>query len=457
MPRMSRWMLALVSLGVAACGDHGGNYAPNYEIPAGPTARIQVLHASPDAPRVDVLIDGRLAISGLDYGHGTGEQALASNAAHLIAVQAETPGAPTTVIGPTSLSLLANTDYVIVAEGPIASIGPVIFSHLLAAVPPASVQVEILHAAPNAPAVAVYVTAPGADLGSSTPFGTVAFQGSLGPEQIPAGAYEIRVTPADAVTPVLFDSGTITLGGGSDLVIAALQNTGPGAAPITLGVVDAAGNNSRILDVATPTNLRFVNASPNAPPLSVITNGNASTPLVPSLAFESFTPYVSLTAAPIDVAVTPASTTSDELIHQTLNGAAGSVHSFYAVGDLASIEALVTRDDDRRLATQAKLRIIHAAPSAGLVDIYLTAPGASLAALSPTYPAVPFGADTEFVSYAAGSYDVTITAAGSKTAAIGPLAVTLANKGLYTAVARDAPGGGAPLGVLLLDDFAATP
>jgi hypothetical protein len=240
-------------------------------------------------------------------------------------------------------------------------------------------------------------------------------------------------------------------------VIAALQNTGPGAAPITLSVVDAAGNNSRILDVATPTNLRFVHASPNAPPLTVITNGNFTTPLVPSLAFENFTPYVSLTAAPIDVAVTPASNTSDVLIHEALNGEAGTVHSIYAIGDLANVQALVTRDDDRRLATQAKLRIIHAAPSAGPVDIYLAAPGSSIASLAPTYPSVPFGADTEFVSYAAGAYDITITPAGSKTAAIGPLAVTLADKSVYTAVARDAPGGGAPLGLILLDDFAANP
>ncbi len=65
--------------------------------------------------------------------------------------------------------------------------------------------------------------------------------------------------------------------------------------------------------------------------------------------------------------------------------------------------------------------------------------------------------DTGFVSYAAGSYALTITPAGSKTPAIGPLTVELANAGIYTAVARDAAGGGSPLGLILLDDFAATP
>jgi hypothetical protein len=84
----------------------------------------------------------------------------------------------------------------------------------------------------------------------------------------------------------------------------------------------------------------------------------------------------------------------------------------------------------------------------------LTPSGTSIASIAPTYANVSFLGDTEFVSYAAGAYTLTITPAGSKTPVIGPLSVTLANAGIYTAVARDAPGGGAPYGLILLDDFA---
>jgi hypothetical protein len=265
------------------------------------------------------------------------------------------------------------------------------------------------------------------------------------------------VTPAGATSPVLFDSGTILLAGGADLVISALQNEGPGTAPITLGVVDALGNSSRLFDVGTPANVRVVHDSPNAPPISVIVNGNVTTPLVPSLAYESFTPYVSLTAGNVNVEITPAGNTGSVLINKTLNLEPGTVHSIYAVGELASLQTLVTRDYDRRYATQAKLRIIHGAPSAGLVDVYLTPPGTSIASVAPTYRALPFLTDTGFVSYAAGSYTLNITPVGSKTPAIGPLTVELANAGIYTAVASDAAGGGNPLGVILLDDFAANP
>jgi len=453
MQNPQRLLIALALTLLAACDDDRHGYYPGPLPPQGPQASLQIVHASPDAPPVNVLIDGTLAIKDLDYGQGTGEQQLSAGS-HTLEVQALTPGTPTTVIGPTTVTLTANTDYVVAAEGPVASLSAQTFPHALASVGPTTTQVQVLHAAPNAPSVSVYVTAPGADLSSSTPFGTAAFEGAIGPAQIASGQYEIRVTAAGTTTPVLFDSGTVSLAGGSDLVISALQNEGPGTAPIFLSVVDAYGEDSRLYDVSTPASLRVIHDSPNAPAISVIANGNVTNPLVPSLAYEAFTPYASLAAGTLSIEITPASNTSDALITQSLVLEAGSVQSIYAVGDLANLQTYVTRDHDRRYATQAKLRVIHGSPSAGPVDVYLTAPGASIASLAPTYADLTFLADTDFVSYAAGTYTLTITPAGSKTAAIGPTSVTLANDGIYTAVARDAPGGGTPLGLILLDDFA---
>jgi hypothetical protein len=443
-----RLLFAMVPLALAGC--HNDDSSP-------PPPQVQVLHASPDAPAVNVLIDGDAAIQNLDYGKGTGYVKQTATT-HTVEVQAQTPGTATTVIGPTSLSFVANTIYTVVAEGPVASLGPVVFTRPETDVAPGSVRIAVLHAAPNAPSVSVWVTAPGADLSSAQPLGTFAFQGSLPPATVPSGQYEIRVTPGGASTPVLFDSGTISLTGGADLLVAALENTGPGTAPITLGVVDSKGNNTLLVDVGTPADVRVVHDSPDAPAVSVIANGDVTSPLVPSLSYENAFPslsaYASLPAATYAIAVTPASNPSDAVLSTSLPLAAGSVQSVYAVGLLANISALVTSDDDRRLATQAKLRIIHGSPAAGPVDIYLTAPGAGIATATPTYANVAFKDDTGFVSYAAGSYDVTVTPAGSKTAAIGPATVTLKKTGIYTAVARDAAGGGAPLGLILLDDFA---
>ena len=131
---------------------------------------------------------------------------------------------------------------------------------------------------------------------------------------------------------------------------------------------------------------------------------------------------------------------------------AGTAYSVLAVGQLASIEPLVLEDDRRRIATEARVRLVHASSLAGNVDIYVTAQGADISAQAPTLSGVPFKADTGLLSLAAGDYSISVTPANSKTVALGPLDVTLENGKLYTAVARDnATLDG--VDVLLLDDF----
>ena len=106
------------------------------------------------------------------------------------------------------------------------------------------------------------------------------------------------------------------------------------------------------------------------------------------------------------------------------------------------------------MAANAKVRIVHASPNAGEVDIYVTAVGANINNEMPTLASIPFKANTGYIALAAGDYDVTVTAAGSKTAAIGPAPIEVSDAGVYTAVARDPLPGETEFGLILLDDFA---
>jgi hypothetical protein len=449
--RKRPFLVLLAPFLLTACGGDDNNDW----VPTGPTANFQVVNASPDAPSLSVIVDGQDWFDGLYYGQGTGELPLPAGS-HMVSVQAQTPGGWVTVIQPTSIDFLQNNDYVLVAEGPYATMSPAVFSHPLSVVASTATRVQFVQADPDAAAVAVYLTAPAADLSSSAPLGTgsLAFMGATGPNDVPSGQYEIRITAAGTTTPVLFDSGTITLTGGTDLLLTALQNPGPGPSTIALGVVDAYGDTSKLFDTATPAMLRVVNASPDSSPLDFFSNGNSGTPLVPGLAFEGFTAYLPLTPGAFNFAVTPASNMAQVLATTplTLNG--GSELTLYALGTLANIGLQLTWDDLRRIAPAAKLRIIQGSPGASVVDLYLTAPGASIGSIPPTYAAVPLGGDTWYQQFAAGSYALTVTAAGSKTPLIGPTTLNVVNTGIYTVVTRDAPGGGAPYGLILMDDFA---
>lgn len=450
MPKaIQRWLaLAATAALLTACDDHN-NPGPL----SGPQAFVQVLPASPDAPPVNVLIDGQVAAQNLDYGQGSAQISVPANTMHTVTLQGLSPPTttPTTLGAPVSQTFDANTVYRIIAAGPVASIAPIVTSYTTLNFN--GTQVQVAHAAPGVGDLSVYFVTPGAALSSSTPIGPIAYQAFSTPTSIPPGTYDIMVTSAGSTTPI-FDSGPVNLPPGADLLFVAVENTGVGNAPIRLAGVDQNGDDVILADISSPGDVRVVHDVADGPALGVYANANTSAPLVPTISFPSFTSYLSQTAGQYTLSFTPASNPSQVLVSQEVNLAAGSRHSVYAIGPLASIATLVTSDHDRRVATYAKLRIIQGSPSSGPVDVYLTPSSASIASLKPTYASMTLATDTGFQPFTAGTYALTVTAAGSKTPLLGPVSLTLQNSGVYTAVTRDAPGGGAPYGLIELDDFA---
>ncbi|MEL6214115.1 MAG: DUF4397 domain-containing protein, partial [Pseudomonadota bacterium] len=186
------------------------------------TTVVRVLHASPDAPAVDVTIDG-LSFSGVDYKQGT-QDIRVPGGTYTVQVDGLTPGGNTTVIGPVDLALAADTRYAVIAAGPVATIAPVIVEIPDQSPAVGNIRATVVHGAPAAPAVDVYVTAPGAALGASAALGSFSFGDSLGPVEVPGGEYQIRVTLAGTTT-VVFDSGPVVLTAGIDYLITAVENT----------------------------------------------------------------------------------------------------------------------------------------------------------------------------------------------------------------------------------------
>lgn len=420
------------------------------------TASFRVLHASPDAPDVNVLVDGAALVEGAPFKAGTGFNVVAAGT-YSVQVDGIVPGGTATVIGPADLTFDANTETTIIAAGNLVDIAPLVVTNPRTAVPNGEVRATVVHASPAAPPVDVYVTEPGADLAASAPLGTFSFGETLGPAEVPAGDYQVRVTLENDPATVVYDSGTLTLPDGLDVLIAAVDNTTTGAAPISLVALDDAGA-SEILDVDTPAALRVIHNSPDAPAVDVVVDDNFAQPLIEDLEFPNVAPnptdFVAVPAGDYNVKVTVANDPGVIAIDADLSLDAGVEYSVYAVDFLADIDAQVLVDDRRPVATEAKVRILHGSPSAGDVDIYVTAPGTDITTVDPTFAAVPFRAETGYVGLAGGTYTVTVTPAGDDSvAAIGPLDITIADGGVYTAVARDPLPGQTDLGLILLDDF----
>jgi hypothetical protein len=313
----SKFVVVCSMFMLAAC-DSDDDFTPAVvpDTPPAATLNVQVLHGSPDAPAVNVLVDGGEVLGDVDYKIGSSQLTL-DEGTYTIQVDGILPGGDATVIGPVDLDLAGDTIYTIAAVNDVAAIEPVVISQPDTAVSAGAARLFVLHGAAAAPQVDVFVT---------------------GPAEVTAGDYQIRVTAAGDSSAVVFDSGTVTLTDGDDLTIAAVPNTSGGAAPISLVALNGAGS-LEILDVNTPTSLQVIHASPDAPAVDIVVNGGV---LVPGLAFPDATGFVETPGDTYNVAVTVAGNPGAVAIGPVdLDLTPGVRYSVFAVGELAAIEPLI--------------------------------------------------------------------------------------------------------------------
>jgi len=426
---------------------------------------LRVYHASPDAPKVNVWLDGKLALAAVDYQQSSGTVKLTAGM-HTLQVEALLPdGATLTVIPETQLTLEKNIEYNVVAAGKAALIetgGVNAFAPQIIArdyLRPAGARVQVMHAAPDAPMVDVFITAPDADLAGATPFAEdLQYLGTTEAIEVTAGDYQVRITdPADS-SSVYFDSGAVAVPAGGDWFVAATNNTEAGTSPVNL-LVDTGAASLVVRDKNTGSDIRAVHAISDAPGVDLWINGIApatDSPLY-NLAFTEATDYLPVAAAEytFNVAVNgsdPVVVVDALTLTATLE--ASKTYTAIAIGNLTDAEdndqLLVVEDDVRRVATAAKLRAIHAATKAGKVDIYISAdstPSDDDVILKD----VPYKGDSTVLSVTPGEVYIMITPPDDMgNVVIGPALFDLTAGSITTLVASDDSPSGFTL--ISLDD-----
>lgn len=419
-------------------------------------ANVRVIHAASDAPAVDITANDELLnnLEMVDYQVSSGRFEVETGT-YDIGVTAYLPDDKTEVLQ-SDVTLEADTNYDIFALGNVADntlmLLPV--TSMETDVESGNTQVQIVHAASMAPTVDIYVTAPDADITSEQPLVTAEFMDATDLQQVPSGDYRIRVTPAGE-TDVVFDSGTVSLTDGANLLIAATNNVGAGTSPVTLLVADGTSA-MKLYDINTTADVRVVHGISDAPAVDVIANNEIT--LVDGIAFPEATIYLNVEPATYLIDVVADEDNNIVAIDDAeITLAQGMFYTAIANNTLADPELDLLTDNQRSIATEARVRIIHASPAAGAVDIYVTTDGA-IDNVEPAFADVNYSTDklaeTGYVSLTEGDYVVTVTPTGSKTAAIETGVLSLTNGGIYTAIAVDGETEGDAPQLILLDDLA---
>lgn len=422
------------------------------------TPTLRALHASPDAPKVNIWVDGTPALENVDFNQGSGligvgqaENVTEDGADVNVQIEAILPGDNAVVFNET-LPLAFGTETTVIASGTIAGadFGPIAITNPIGEpIASGSFRAQVVHASPSAPAVDVYVTTLDGALENPVNGGDpLAFGDYTGRLEVPAGPYQIRVAVPNGGDPiVVYDSGEIPLPAGADLLIAATENVSLGDSAVQLMVLDGAAA-APLYDASTPAGAVAVHLSPDAPAVDILADVGSTAEIESIKLVEnvSYTQFCSLeeVGAPEDYILSVVATGDTASVLDIPYSAVVNEATTVIVSGLlatSTLRAIPLAIDGRSVFTEAKVRLTHGSPSTPNVDIYILPAGTMIGdeGADPAFTDVPFGADTGVLSVdPALDLNVYVTATGDTTPAISVEGFDWLPGQVLDVVARDA-------------------
>lgn len=201
---MKNLILALVvsfaSFTFVGCDDEDTPVTPN-TLPS--NSLVKVVHASPDAPGVDLLVDNTVAGTNLTFPNNTGYLTVSSGTKN---IKVNVTGTMTTVIE-ANIDFMQDKNYSVFAVNSVANIEPLLIEDDLTAPAQGKAHVRFIHLSPDAPAVDITLT------DGTIVFGNKSFKEFTAFTPLDATTYNLQVRVAG--TPnVALDLPGITLEAG---------------------------------------------------------------------------------------------------------------------------------------------------------------------------------------------------------------------------------------------------
>ena len=362
-------------------------------------ATLRVVHASPGAPEVDVLLDGQMLLHGLAYGTAS-NYATITPEEHRLQVVPTGQTADAAVVDET-IDAAPGQAYLLAVFGLLNDIGGDIYDVDLSEIEPGNARVRLINFSPDAGEIDLLET------GGDEWFGDVDLGGASDYQDIAPGTYSADVRGDEdrvllTVSELPFDEtrvyDVVVLGQIADDSLA-LQSLVTTVSPSCGEVLGLEGSSSDAC-------VRLVHAAPDAPPVDVYLN---DAQIAENLEFGTATEYVlAPSGADRGVRVTATGTPVEEAIVDTgLDFDPGQAYEILVTGAGDDLEATITGTDLRPVAQgQARLRVINASPDAGAFDVGIEGSEENL------FDGIDFRDVTDYIVLDAGEYALEVRPGG---------------------------------------------
>ena len=391
-----------VTVGLAGCTGDGGDGAEGTETDSGMdtpmetdtevmteeetdsgTAAVRVAHMSPNAPNVDVYVEGDAVLEDVPFGAVSnyldvpaGERSVEITAA----------GDPDTSVFSGPVPVEADTEYTIAAIGEIGDDADQAFEPLVLEDDNSdpggdTARVRLVHASPDAPAVDATLASSGDALYDGVEYG------GSGYVEAPAGDYTLQVRgdteSNDGDIVAEFD---VSLAGGEVYTAFAAgylsPDDEPADTPFDLLVTQDTGSSSTETETESePASVRVAHMSPNAPNVDVYIDGST---VLEDVAFGAVSGYLNVPAGARTIEITAAGDPDTSVFTGEVTVDSGQAYTVAAAGEIgdAADEAFspLVLEDDNVIpgADTARLRVVHVSPDAPAVDVTVESTGDAL-------------------------------------------------------------------------------
>lgn len=383
-------------------------------------ALVRVVHASPDAPAIDVYVDDAVVVQNLAFGAASEFLTVADGERQVRVVPTGTDPAAGSVIDEKP-EFDDGGAYVVAAVGLLAEIEAKVYDvNLDAFEEEGRARVRVVHAAPGVDDVDVAVAA------GDTLFEGVGFGDGSDYTEVEAGTYDLEVRTGDEVALAAPD---VALVAGQVYEVFAIGQIADGSLRLLPLVAPATVPCSALVGVGTSTDacLRAVHAAPDAPSVDIYVDDSV---VAEAVAFGTATGYLNVPGGEHRIRIVPTGAPADDaVVELTDDFDEGRPYVIVAAGTEDGVEGNVYDLDLGPLASaSARVRVIHAAADAGDVDVVVTG--------GPTlYEGVAFGDATDYAVIDAATYDLEARSSESEDVAVAVQGLMLDGGMVYDVVA----------------------